>query len=299
MKKKKVPIIFIVTSITYILNLNQKCCSYIFSFLQEKNSKYLPKSRKIYFHSFCFVLWSVGICWVFSFVEWSLLVIVDCCSIWLHCFFFLSHLLTLLYSHLHHHSASQRHNINTDARTKTHEDFFNNILPLTLLQGLKGLFKGLHVRGCWRSNINFIFWPHCYDRHIVSLLFSWCSTRGLGVHSIGAFPRAPSVGCSLPYHIWSLAVWNSAGNCIGGVPSAPSVGCGLPYHIWSLLSGSLLATASGVSEVPLGRVWPSLPHLVSNPLGVCWQLLWDPNSTELNNNSTPTRSPTGSLKSNV
>ena len=29
-------------------------------------------------------------------------------------------------------------------------------------------------------------------------------------------------------------------------------------------------------------------------LEVCWQLLWDPNSTELNN-STPTRSPTGSL----
>ena len=70
-----------------------------------------------------------------------------------------------------------------------------------------------------------------------------CSTRGLGVHSIGAFPRAPSVGC------------------------------GLPYHIWSLLSGSLLATASGVSEVPLVRVWLSLPHLVSNPLGVYWQLL--------------------------
>ena len=81
----------------------------------------------------------------------------------------------------------------------------------------------------------------------------------------------------------------------------------------------------GFSECPLGRVWPSLPHLVSNPLGVCWQLhrgfprspsvgcglpyhissltLWEsagncfgtPNSTELNNNSTPTRSPTGSL----
>ena len=55
------------------------------------------------------------------------------------------------------------------------------------------------------------------------------------------------------------------------------------------------STPSGLSEGPLGRVWPSLPHLVSNPLGVCWQLLWDPNSTELNNNSTPTRSPTGSL----
>ena len=51
----------------------------------------------------------------------------------------------------------------------------------------------------------------------------------------------------------------------------------------------------GFPRSPLGRVWPSLPHLVSNPLGVCWQLLWDPNSTELNNNSTPTRSPTGSL----
>ena len=80
-----------------------------------------------------------------------------------------------------------------------------------------------------------------------------------------------------------------------GFPRAPSVGCGFHYHIWSLLSGTLLATASGVSEVPLGRVWPSLPHLVSNSMGVCWQLLWDPNSTELNKHSTPTRSPTGSL----
>ena len=98
---------------------------------------------------------------------------------------------------------------------------------------------------------------------------------------------------SLPHLV--STVWKSTGNCIGGFPSAPSVGCGLPYHIWSLLSGSLLATASGGSEVPLGWVWPSLPHLISNPLGVCWQLLWHPNSTELNNNSTPTRSPTGSL----
>ena len=33
------------------------------------------------------------------------------------------------------------------------------------------------------------------------------------------------------------------------------------------------STPSGLSEGPLGLVWPSLPHLVSNPLGVCWQLL--------------------------
>ena len=32
------------------------------------------------------------------------------------------------------------------------------------------------------------------------------------------------------------------------------------------------STPSGHSEGPLGLVWPSLPHLVSNPLGVCWQL---------------------------
>ena len=89
------------------------------------------------------------------------------------------------------------------------------------------------------------------------------------------------------------------------------------------------STPLGLSEGPLGRVWLSLPHLVSSCLEVCWQLhrgfprspsvrcglpyhfssltLWEsagncfgtPNSTELNNNSTPTRSPTGSLKSNV
>ena len=29
--------------------------------------------------------------------------------------------------------------------------------PLTLLQGFKRVVQGLHVRGCWRPNINFIF----------------------------------------------------------------------------------------------------------------------------------------------
>ena len=106
--------------------------------------------------------------------------------------------------------------------------------PLTLLEGFERVVQGLHVRGCWRPNINFIFWPHCYDRHVVSFLFSWC---------------------------WGLLH--------RGFPRAPSVGCGLPYNIWSLLSGILLATALA------------------------------PNSTQLYNNSTPTRSPTGSLKSNV
>ena len=40
------------------------------------------------------------------------------------------------------------------------------------------------------------------------------------------------------------------------------------------------STPSGFSEGPLGRVWLSLPHLVSNSLEVCRQLLWHP--TQLN-----------------
>ena len=84
--------------------------------------------------------------------------------------------------------------------------------PLTLLQGFERVVQGLHVRGCWRPNINFIFWPHCYDRHVVSFLFSWC--------------------------------WG-------------------PLH-------------RGFSEGPLGRVWLSLPHLVSRCLEFNWQLLWHP-----------------------
>ena len=146
------------------------------------------------------------------------------------------------------------------------------------------------MRGCWRPNINFIFWPHCYDRHVVSLLFSWCWGP---LHR--SFPRTPSVWCGLPYHISSLTLWESAGNCIGGFrgplwsgvafpttfplfclkvywqmhrgfPRSPSVGCGLPYHISSL------------------TLWESAGNCFGTP-----------NSTELNNNSTPTRSPTGSL----
>ena len=55
------------------------------------------------------------------------------------------------------------------------------------------------------------------------------------------------------------------------------------------------STPSELSEGPLGRVWPSLPHLVSTVWESAGNCFGTPNSTELNNNSTPTRSPTGSL----
>ena len=124
----------------------------------------------------------------------------------------------VLYSHLPYHNDSII--VKTDAHRKTHEerkqeDFFNNIYLSLYCKGSKGLFKGLHVRGCWRPNINFIFWPHCYDRHVVSFLFSWMLNQRSWAHSIVGFPRAPSVGCGFPYHFWSLGVWNSTGNCFG------------------------------------------------------------------------------------
>ena len=61
---------------------------------------------------------------------------------------------THIYTHLPYHNDSI---IETDARRKRQEDFFNNILPLTLLQVFERVVQGLHVRGCWRPNINFIF----------------------------------------------------------------------------------------------------------------------------------------------
>ena len=108
-------------------------------------------------------------------------------------------------------------------------------LPLTLLQGFERVVQRLPVRGSWRPNINCnILTPLLWPSRCVFLVLLMLGSTPSG------FPRAPSVGCGFPYHIWSLAVWNPPGNCF-----------------------------------------------------------LDSNSTELNNNSTPTRSPTGSLKSNV
>ena len=98
--------------------------------------------------------------------------------------------------------------------------------------------------------------------HLVSsyLELYWQLHRG--------FPRTPSVGCCLPYHIWFL-LSGILLTTASGVSEVPLGRVWPSYHIWSLMSGTLLATASGVSEVPLGRVWPSLPLVVSNSLGVC------------------------------
>ena len=155
----------------------------------------------------------------------------------------------MLYSHLPYHNNSII--VKTDAHRKTHEerkqeDFFNNIYLSLYCKGSKGLFEGLCVRGCWRPNINFIFWPHCYDRHIVSFLFSCCWGPLHRRFSEGPLGR----------------VW----------PSLPHLVSSCLDVYWQL--------HRGFSEDPLGRVWLSLPHLISNSLEFYWQLLWHP--TQLN-----------------
>ena len=95
----------------------------------------------------------------------------------------------LLYTHLPYHNDSII--VKTDAHRKTHEerkqegrrkkegsrkedarrkeagrkmqeerkqeDFFITYLPLTLFQDFERVVQGLHVRACWRPNINFLF----------------------------------------------------------------------------------------------------------------------------------------------
>ena len=152
----------------------------------------------------------------------------------------------MLYSHLHHHSASQRHNIkdrrmNKRRMIKTQEGrhkktSFEKYSPLILLQGFEKLAserileteRKLHILTplLWPSRCVFIVllmlgstpsglsegplglvWPSL--PHLVSnpLGVCWQVHRG--------FPRSPSVGCGLPYHISSLTLWESAGNCFG------------------------------------------------------------------------------------
>ena len=101
--------------------------------------------------------------------------------------------------------------ITTQWRRKTSEDFFIKIFYLSLYcKGSKGLFKGFTVRGSWRLNINCnILTPLLWPSLCVFLVLLMLGSTPSG------FPRAPSVGCGFPYHIWSLAVWNSTGDCSG------------------------------------------------------------------------------------
>ena len=156
----------------------------------------------------------------------------------------------MLNSHLHHHSASKRHNIKDRRMNKrrmiktqewrTHEDFFNKI----------------------------------YTSHFIARVRKGCSR----------FACERVLETEHKLHILTPLLWPSRCVFLVLLDAQPEVlgstaGCWLSlWHLISIFSGP--QTPSGVSEGPLGRMWPSLPHLVSSCLKVCWQLLWHP--TQLN-----------------
>ena len=81
-------------------------------------------------------------------------------------------------------------------------------------------------------------------------------------------------------HILTPLIWPSRCVFLVLLDAQPEVlgstaGCWLSlWHLISIFSGPL--TPLEVSEDPLGRVWLSLPHLVSSCLEFYWQLLWHP-----------------------
>ena len=151
------------------------------------------------------------------------------------------------------------HNHN-NTTIKTQEDFFIKIyVPLTLFVRFEKVIQGLRVRGSWRPNRTEIFGPPPPLMAVNVVSFSF-------------------FGCST------------------GGPGVHSAGCWLSllHLLWS-------PNTIRVPEGPFGRVWLSLPHLfyysVRSLTGTGTALTSV--FTELYNSSTPTRSPTRSLKSHV
>ena len=127
-------------------------------------------------------------------------------------------------------------------------------LPLILLQGFERVVEGFACERMLETEhklhiLTPLLWPsRC-------VLFSWCSggplhrgfsedplwesavafptTSGLYCLEVcwqlhRGFPRSPSVGCGLPYHISSLTLWESPGNCFGGFRGPPRSGVAFP-----------------------------------------------------------------------
>ena len=133
--------------------------------------------------------------------------------------------------------------------------------------------------------------------NVVSFSFSWCSIRGPGAqlsvecwlslpHLVSNFsgpptqsgaPRAPSAGCSFPYHISSITRLLSNSNCLTSVltvlynSSTPtqSPTRSLEWHVWSSSSGNnchavhrSLCSGASVYECTMGIL--ACPILLAN-----------------------------------
>ena len=153
---------------------------------------------------------------------------------------------------------------------RTHEDFFSNIFTSHFIARVR--------KGCWRFACErmmvterklHILTPLLWPSRCVFLVLLDAQPEVLGSTPSGLFWGPPRSGVAFPTTsgLYCLEVcWQLH----RGFPRSPSVACGLPYHISSL------------------TLWESAGNCFGTP-----------NSTELNNNSKPTRSPIGSLKSNV
>ena len=157
----------------------------------------------------------------------------------------------VIYMFIQHHNDTI---IKTHEGRRTHDkDFFNNIFTSHFIARVR--------KGCWRVAcervletehklhiLTPLLWP---SRCVFLVLLMLGSTpSGLSEGPLGrvwpslphlvssclevywqlhrGFPRAPSVGCGLPYHISSLTLWESAGNCIGGFRGPPRSGVAFP-----------------------------------------------------------------------
>ena len=165
--------------------------------------------------------------------------------------------------------------IHTDAmnnrRRKTSLTIFTSHF---ICRGSKGLFKVCMWEGVGDRTETSIFWPHCYDRLVVSFSFLDAQLEVLGSTLLGAGFFIAS---------YQHLLWTSTHQG----QKAPSAWCGFPYHI----SSPTVCNSTGTRTVSASASPNSTGRNSDCPP--------DSNSTELNNNSTPTRSPTGSLKSNV
>ena len=172
-------------------------------------------------------------------------------------FLLYTHIIKYIYIHI---NMIMQDAINKDAVIKTFTSHF-----------IARVRKGCSRVACeseLETEHKLIFWPQCYDRHVVSFLFSWYTTGGLGSHSA----------------VWWLSL----------------------LHLISIFSGPQLIRAPG----PFGLVWLSLPHLISTGTWTLWlelncqlplplPIASTSILTVLYNSSTPTQSPTRSLKSNI
>ena len=158
-----------------------------------------------------------------------------------------------------------------ERRMKTSLEIY---LPLLYCKGSKGLLKGCmwEDAGDWT---NFIFWPHCYDRHVVSFLFSCCSTGGLGFTLSGVSESPLGRVCpSLPHLV--STVRNSAGNCFGTQKNAIPRWCtGRKWHIPMASNrkrsrGQIKAYNMGQGEGPTVPIQTDAPE--ESDLWTAWQL---------------------------